>query len=138
MSDMNDFNQGVIAEFRANDGVVGGPFEGLPMMLLTNTGAKSGLERINPLCCTVDDGDVVIIASKGGAPSHPDWYRNIVANPSVTVEFGTEKYAATAQVVADEADRQRLYDAQVALMPQFGEYAKNTTRVIPVVRLVRN
>jgi deazaflavin-dependent oxidoreductase (nitroreductase family) len=138
MSDMNDFNQGVIAEFRANDGVVGGPFEGLPMMLLTNTGAKSGLERINPLCCTVDGGDVVIIASKGGAPSHPDWYRNIVANPSVTVEFGTEKYAATAQVVSDEAERQRLYDAQVALMPQFGEYAKNTTRVIPVVRLVRN
>ena len=138
MSDMNEFNKGVIAEFRANEGIVGGPFEGAPMMILTHTGAKTGAERVNPLCCTIDNGDVIIIASKGGAPSDPAWFLNLMANPSVTVEYGTDKYAATAVVVADEAERRRLYDAQVAVLPQFSDYEKNTARVIPVVRLVRN
>jgi deazaflavin-dependent oxidoreductase (nitroreductase family) len=138
MSDMNEFNKTIIAEFRANDGVVGGPFEGAPMMILTHTGAKTGLERVNPLCCTIDNGDVIIIASKGGAPTDPAWFTNIVANHNVTVEYGTDKYAATAVVVSDEAERRRLYDAQVAVLPQFAGYEQATDRVIPVVRLVRS
>lgn len=138
MSDMNEFNKAIIAEFRANEGVVGGPFTGAPMMILHHTGAKTGMQRENPLCCTVDNGDVIIIASKGGAPSHPAWFTNIVANPNVTVEYGTEKYAAKAVVVADEAERRRLFDAQAAVLPQFHDYEKATDRVIPVVRLVRS
>ncbi|MFM2076547.1 MAG: hypothetical protein RJA49_437 [Actinomycetota bacterium] len=133
---MNDFNQGVIAEFRANEGKVGGPFEGAPMVLVSHTGAKSGVVRTTPLVCTKDGDDLVIIASKGGAPDHPAWYHNMVANPAVTVETGTEQYQAMA-VEATGDERQRLFDAQAALMPGFNEYAAKTTRTIPVIRLVR-
>lgn len=135
-ADFNAFNRGVIAEFRANAGKVGGPFEGAPMVLITHTGAKSGKEYTTPLVHSLDGDDVVIIASKGGAPDDPQWFRNLVANPSVTVELGTESYAGVAHV-AEGAERDRLYAAQAALMPNFDEYAAKTTRVIPVVVIRR-
>ena len=136
MSSPNSFNVGVIAEFRANEGRVGGPFQGAQMILLTTTGAKSGQPRISPLVYTSDGDRFVIIASKGGAPTNPDWYHNIVANPEVTAEVGTEKFQARA-TVAEEPEHTRLYDAQAALMPNFAEYQQKTTRKIPVVVLER-
>ena len=138
MTDANDFNQGVIAEFRANGGVVGGNFAGLPMVLVTHTGAKSGVRRTTPLVCSRDGDDVVIIASKGGAPSHPAWYHNMVTNTAVTVEVGDDTYEATV-VQAAGAERRRLFDGQVAIMPFFADYqVKAGNRVIPVLKLVRN
>lgn len=132
------FNQQVIEEFRANDGVCGGPFEGAPMILVTMTGAKSGRELCSPLVYSMDGDDAIIIASKGGAPSHPNWYYNLAANPSCTVEIGTESYQATA-VIADSDDRKKLFDAQAAMMPQFKQYeADAAPREIPVFRLQRN
>jgi deazaflavin-dependent oxidoreductase (nitroreductase family) len=138
MTDMNDFNQAIIEEFRANDGVVGGGFAGAPIVLLTTIGAKSGLERVAPLVCLPgEDGTLNVFASKGGAPTHPDWYRNLVADPTVTVEFGTERYEATAVEVTG-AERDGLYAEQERRMPQFSEYKANTDRVIPVIALRRN
>ena len=138
--DMLEINKGVIADFRANGGKVGGQLEGLPVMLLTMTGAKSGRELCSPLVYSMDGDDMVVIASKGGAPEHPNWYHNLVANPGVTVEVGADTYEATA-VLTEGDERQRLYDQQAATQPQFLEYAANaakTGRVIPVFRLVRN
>jgi deazaflavin-dependent oxidoreductase (nitroreductase family) len=135
-SNPNDFNQQVITEFRANGGKVGGPFAGSPMLLLTTTGAKSGQSRTTPLVYTTDGDHIVIIASKAGAPTNPDWYHNLVAHPTATVEIGTEKFQARARVAEGE-ERQRLYDQQAALMPGFAEYQKKTTRQIPVVILER-
>jgi deazaflavin-dependent oxidoreductase (nitroreductase family) len=135
--DMNDFNTKIIAEFRANGGKVGPPFEGAPMVLLHTTGAKSGKERVNPLVYTTDGDNLVIIASKGGAPTNPDWYHNIKANPSVTLEVGEETFTATATVHDSGPDRDRLYEAQAALMPGFKDYEEATDRVIPVVVLER-
>lgn len=138
VTDANDFNQGVISEFRANGGKVGGHFEHMPMVLVTHTGAKSGVQRTTPLVCSHDGDDVIIIASMGGAPAHPAWYFNMVTNTTVHVEFGNESYDATV-VEAEGDERQRLYDAQVAIMPFFADYqAKAGPRVIPVLRLVRN
>jgi deazaflavin-dependent oxidoreductase (nitroreductase family) len=136
MSEFNDFNKKVIADFRANGGKVGPPFEGAPMMLLTTTGAKSGHPRTTPLVHTTDGDRLVIIASKAGAPTNPDWYHNLVKNPVVTVEVGTDKFQARAKVVASE-ERDRLYAAQAAVMPNFAEYETKTTRKIPVVVLER-
>ncbi|HSG41727.1 MAG TPA: nitroreductase family deazaflavin-dependent oxidoreductase [Anaerolineales bacterium] len=131
---MSDWNQKIIEEFRANEGKVGGHFEGKALLLLHTSGAKSGRERINPLA-TVRDGDrFVVIASKGGADTHPDWYHNIVANPQVTVEFGTDTFQADA-AVTDEPERTRLYDKMVEMMAGFDEYRKRTTRIIPVIVL---
>jgi deazaflavin-dependent oxidoreductase (nitroreductase family) len=135
-ADSNDFNTNLIAEFRANAGKVGGMFEGSPMMLLTTTGARSGQQRIAPLVYTTDNGRYVIIASKGGAPTNPDWFHNLRANPEVTVEVGDESFKARASV-PEGAERQRLFDQQAALMPGFAEYQKNTTRTLPVVVLER-
>lgn len=137
MPDFIEINKNVIAEFRANEGVCGGMFEGAPMMLLTMTGAKSGRELTSPLVYSTDGYDIVIIASMGCAPNNPQWFHNLVAHPDVTVEVGTDKYEATAvQTEGDERDR--LYTAQAEQMPQFAEYAKNAApRVIPVFRLVR-
>ncbi|MHB8646277.1 MAG: nitroreductase family deazaflavin-dependent oxidoreductase [Thermomicrobiales bacterium] len=136
MSSPNDFNQQVIAEFRANGGKVGGPFADRAMLLLTTTGAKSGQPRTSPLVYTTDGDRIVIIASKGGAPTNPDWFHNLGANPTATVEVGTERFQARATVVEGE-ERQRLYDAQAAIMPGFAEYQQKTTRQIPVVVLER-
>jgi deazaflavin-dependent oxidoreductase (nitroreductase family) len=136
MSDWNEFNNNLVAEFRANGGKVGGMFANSPLLILTTTGAKSGKQRTSPLVYTTDGDRIVIIASKGGADSHPDWYYNVNANPTVTVELGTESFQATASVVEGE-ERDRLYNAQAALMPNFAEYEKMTTRKIPVVVLER-
>lgn len=136
MNEANERNRKIVEEFRANGGKVGGHFEGKTLLLLHTRGAKSGRERINPLA-TVQDGDrMVVIASKGGAPSHPDWYYNVVANPLVTVETGTETFQARA-AVADEPERTRLYNKMVEMMPRFAEYRRNTTRQIPVIVLTR-
>lgn len=134
MPDVNDFNHNVIEEFRRTGGSVSGPFAGAPMILLTHTGAKSGKTYTNPLVYTRDGSDYVIIASMGGAPEDPQWFRNVVANPKVTLEVGSEKFTATARV-AEGQERDRLYWAQADKMPNFAEYARKTQRVIPVVVL---
>jgi deazaflavin-dependent oxidoreductase (nitroreductase family) len=137
MSEVEDFNTGIIREFRANRGVVGGPFTGAPLLLLTTTGAKSGKRRTNPLATLTEGGHLYVFASKGGAPTNPDWYHNLVAHPEVEVEYGDEKFSAVARVVTG-AERDRLFDAQVAQMPGFGDYRERTGgRVIPVVELRR-
>jgi deazaflavin-dependent oxidoreductase (nitroreductase family) len=136
VSEANDFNEKLIVEFRANGGKVGGMFSGAPMLLLTTTGARSGQQRTTPLVHTRDGDRIVVIASKGGAPTSPAWYHNLVANPTVTVELGTEKFPAKATVVTG-AERDRLFAAQAALMPNFAEYETKTTRKIPVVVLER-
>ena len=129
-----NWNSAIIKEFRENAGKVGGAFEGKTLLLLHTIGAKSGQERINPVAYIRDGDRLVIIASKGGAPSNPDWFHNLRANPAVTVEVGTEKYTARASIAA-EPERTRLYDRMVEMMPGFADYQKRTTRVIPVIVL---
>lgn len=134
--DFLEFNRRIIDEFRANGGKVGGDFEGAPMVLLTTTGAKSGRQLTSPLVYSTDGDDLVVIASKAGAPNNPAWYHNLRANPTVTVEVGDETYQATA-VVTEGDERRRLFDAQAELMPNFKEYEAATDREIPVIRLQR-
>jgi deazaflavin-dependent oxidoreductase (nitroreductase family) len=134
VSEVNERNKKIIDEFRANGGKVGGPFEGKTLLLLHTKGAKSQQERVNPAACTRDGDRLAVIASKGGAPTNPDWYYNVLANPLVTVEVGKEKFQAYASV-AEEPERTRLYDQMVAMMPGFDDYRRKTTRVIPVVVL---
>jgi deazaflavin-dependent oxidoreductase (nitroreductase family) len=136
MSDLNERNRKIIDEFRANGGKVGGNFEGKTLLLLHTLGAKSGQARINPVACIKDGARYAVIASKGGAPTHPDWYYNVVANPLVTVEVGTEKFQAHASV-AEEPERTRLYNQMVEVMPGFDDYRRKTARVIPVIVLTR-
>ncbi len=135
-TDMRSFNEQIIDEFRANGGMVGGPFEGAKMVLLTTTGAKSGQQRTLPLVYFPDGERVLIVASKGGAPTNPDWYHNLVANPEVTAEVGTEKFQARAIVVA-EPERTQLFERVATSNPGFGEYQQKTSRVIPIVALER-
>jgi deazaflavin-dependent oxidoreductase (nitroreductase family) len=136
MSNPNDWNKAIIDEFRANGGQVGGRFAGRTLLLLHTIGAKSGQERINPVAYVADGDRLVIIASKAGAPTNPDWYYNLLANPLVTVEVGTETFQVRA-VVAAEPERTRLYAKMVEMMPGFAEYQQKTTRIIPVVVLTR-
>jgi deazaflavin-dependent oxidoreductase (nitroreductase family) len=124
----------VIDEFRTNDGVVGGMFEGMSLLLLHHTGAKSGTERVNPLVYMRDGTNYVIFASKAGAPTSPDWYHNLRANPSTTIEVGVQSIPVTARV-AEGDERERLFSAQKQAAPQFAEYEAKTDRVIPVVVL---
>jgi len=131
---MPNYNEQVIEEFRANSGEVGGPFEGMPMLLLHHRGAKSGAERINPLAYLMEDGRYVVFATKGGSPQHPAWYHNLKAHPEVTIEVGTETINATASEVTGE-ERDRLYRMQAERRPAFAEYERKTDRVIPVVSL---
>ena len=129
-----DFNAQIIDEFHANQGRVSGMFEGLPLLLLHHTGAKTGKSRVNPLAYQADGGRYVIFASKAGAPTNPDWYHNLKAHPDVTVEVGTD----TIDVVASEAtgeERERLYRTQAERVPQFAEYEQKAGRVIPVMVL---
>ena len=133
----NDFNRGIIEEFRARGGTVTGVFEGAPMVLITHTGARSGERRTTPLVHTIDGNRVVIIASMGGAPTHPAWFHNIKTNPRVTVELGTEAFEADAEIYEDGPEHDRLFARQAALMPNFAEYQAKTDRVIPVVALTR-
>lgn len=137
MPEVNDFNQKIIDEFRSKAGRVGGPFEGAPMLLLHTTGARSGAERVNPMMYLDLDGRRFVFASKAGAPSNPAWYHNLVANPSVSVEVGSETYSATARPVEGD-ERDRIYSEQARRYPGFAEYQEKTDRVIPVVELVRS
>jgi deazaflavin-dependent oxidoreductase (nitroreductase family) len=131
------FNDGIIEQFRANAGqMTSGPFAGRSLLLLTTKGAKTGEARTSPLAYSRDGDRLVIIASKGGAPTHPAWYHNLRAHPEVTVELGAETFRARATVAAD-ADRRRLYDQHAARMPAFADYEKKTTRKIPVVVVER-
>jgi deazaflavin-dependent oxidoreductase (nitroreductase family) len=139
MSESIDFdamNRPVIAEFRENGGKAGGVFADKPLVLVHHTGAKSGTERIAPLVPLLDGDRIYIFASKGGADTNPDWYHNLVANPATTVEFGTDSFPVTARLLSG-AERDDVYAKQVAVEPQFGDYQRNTTRVIPVFELQR-
>jgi len=134
--DMKSFNAALIEEFRANGGKVTGRFEGRPVLLLTTTGAKSGRRITLPLVYLQDGERILIFASKAGSPRNPDWYHNLVANPTVTVEIGNETYDARAVILTGE-ERDRLYANQVEAMPTFGDYQAKTDRVIPVISLER-
>ena len=133
MPDANDWNAKIIAEFRANDGRVGGQFEGAPMILIHHRGRTSGAERVNPVVYLPVDGGYAVFASKAGATTHPDWYLNLMANPETTVEVGAD----TIPVLAREAtgdERERIWARQIAAMPGFADYeAQAAPRVIPVV-----
>jgi len=134
--DLQELNNQIIKEFRANGGNVGGQFQGAPLLLLTTKGAKSGKTRVNPLAYLNDAGRHVIIASYAGADSNPPWYHNLVANPVVEVEVGKERFKARAQVLG-EPDRTTLYQKMTQTMPVFADYAKKTTRKIPVIALTK-
>lgn len=134
--EMNDWNEQIKAEFRANAGVVGGPFEGMPLLILHTIGAKSGLERENPLVYLPDGDRMVIFASKGGAPTDPHWFLNLKANPQVTVEVGAETVTAVAEEITGD-ERDALYTRQAELAPQFAGYQEGNPRLIPVVALTR-
>jgi deazaflavin-dependent oxidoreductase (nitroreductase family) len=126
------WNAKIIEEFRANEGRVGGPFERTPLLLLHTKGAKTGEERVNPLAYMRDGDRHAVFASKGGAPTNPDWYHNLVANPEVTIEVGTESIKGRAYVATDP-ERTELWTRQVGAMPAFGEYEKKSGRTIPVI-----
>jgi deazaflavin-dependent oxidoreductase (nitroreductase family) len=129
-----DWNSKIIEEFRANDGKVGGPFEGAPLLLLHTVGAKTGQQRVNPMMYqTVPDG-YAVFASKGGAPDNPDWYRNLLAHPQVSAEIGTRTVEVKARV-AEGGEREKIWAAQKAAYPGFAEYEQKTSRQIPVVIL---
>jgi len=134
---MSDFNRAIIEEFRANAGKVGGYFAGANMLLLHTVGAKTGQPRINPMVYVADGDRLVVIASKGGADSNPDWYYNLLANPVVTVELGTEQFRARATAVTEEPERSRLYAKMVAHRPAFADYEQKTSRRIPAIVLER-
>jgi len=134
MAERDDWNRQIIEEFRANDGKVGGPFEKIPILLLHHKGAKTGKERVNPLAYRRDGGAFVVFASKGGAPTSPDWYHNLVANPRATIDVGTDSVEVKARVAAGE-ERERIWGAQKAEVPQFADYERSTPRQIPVVVL---
>jgi deazaflavin-dependent oxidoreductase (nitroreductase family) len=136
MPDAKNWNQGIIDEFRANGGKVGGQFAGAPLLLLTTTGAKSSKLRTNPTMYLTDGDRLLVFASKGGAPTSPDWYHNLVANPTATIEVGGERYDVKATMLTGD-ERDRVYARQAELYPGFAEYEKKTTRTIPVVALER-
>ena len=130
------FNETLISEFRANEGKLSGDFARAQFLLLTTTGAKSGRQRTTPLAYVPIDGRILIIASKGGAPTHPAWYLNLVAHPEVTVELGAETYRARA-IAIEGAERDRLYAEVASRVPTFADYQRRTDRVIPLVELRR-
>ncbi len=132
---MSDWNQQIIDEFRANDGKVGGMFEGAPLLLLHHKGAKTGTVRVSPLMYQEVDGGYAVFASKAGADDNPDWYHNLKANPDVSAEIGTEEVSLRARVATDD-ERERIWSRQKEEWPQFAEYEQKTARdVIPVVVL---
>jgi deazaflavin-dependent oxidoreductase (nitroreductase family) len=133
---VTDFNSAIIEEFRANGGKVGGPFEGAPVLLLTSTGARTGATRVNPVMYLDDGKRLYVFATKGGAPTNPDWYHNLVAHPRAVIEVGEERFDVTASVVTG-AERDEIYARQAAAYPGFAEYEAKTTRRIPVIALER-
>ena len=135
MPDRNEWNRKVIEEFRANGGQVGGDFAGFPLLLLHHVGAKSGAERVNPLAYQRVGDSWAVFASKGGAPTNPDWFHNLVAHPDVSIEVGTESHAVTARV-ADDEERERIWNAQKEAFPNFAQYEETAGSIkIPVVVL---
>ncbi|MFT4562827.1 MAG: deazaflavin-dependent oxidoreductase (nitroreductase family) [Gammaproteobacteria bacterium] len=134
--DFQELNKSVINEFHENGGVVGGYFADVTLLLLTTTGAKTGLTRVNPLACQTDGDRCIIIASYGGAPTNPPWYYNLLSNPEVGVELGSNQFTAKAAVL-DEPERTEFYEKMIEIKPTFAEYRSKTTRVIPVVALTR-
>ena len=133
---MAAYRDDLVEELRAHDGQVSsGPFAGKPLLILTTTGARSGETRTAPVIYTRDGKRYVVVASKGGAPTHPAWYHNLRANPIVEVEVGGERFRARAEPVTDPERRRRLYDQQVAVLPGFAEYERRTPRRIPVITL---
>jgi deazaflavin-dependent oxidoreductase (nitroreductase family) len=137
MPDVNSWNQAIIDEFRAGGGNVGGQFAGAPLLLLTTTGAKSGQPRIAPVMYLREGDDrVYVFASKAGAPTNPDWYHNLVANPTASIEIGGDRYEVKATALTG-AERDRVFAKQAELYPGFKEYEQKTTRTIPVVALDR-
>jgi deazaflavin-dependent oxidoreductase (nitroreductase family) len=135
VAEANDWNSKIIAEFRSNDGKVGGPFEGAPLLLLHTTGARTGQERVNPVMYRdLGDGSYAVFASKAGAPTNPDWFHNLVANPRVSAEIGTRTGQFTARVAEDD-ERERIWVPHKQQNPGFAEYERKTTRQIPVVIL---
>ena len=136
MPDMKQFNEGVIKDFRANGGKVGGQMENIPLLLVTMKGAKSGRTITLPLAYSKDGNRFVVIASFAGAPHNPSWYHNLVAHPDVTIELGGEKFQAKASV-AQGAERDRLFKQQADQLPIFNEYQQKTTRRIPVIVIDR-
>ncbi|MFY9783641.1 MAG: nitroreductase family deazaflavin-dependent oxidoreductase [Acidimicrobiales bacterium] len=133
----NDWNSSIIEEFRANHGVLGGNFAGAPVLLLHTKGARSGAARVNPMMYLEEDGTLYVFASKAGADSNPDWFYNLVATPSVSVEVGTETFDALATPL-DGTEHDRIYALHASRYPAFAEYQAKTSRVIPVVKLDRN
>lgn len=135
MSDVVDWNHAIIEEFRANEGRVGGPFAGAPLLLLHTIGAKSGIERVNPtMYQDLGDGRIAVFASKAGADSDPDWYRNLTANPQVTAEIGASTRTFRART-AEAGERETIWSKQKTDYPGFADYETKTTRLIPVVVL---
>ena len=131
----NNWNAGIIEEFRATGGKVGGRFENMPILLLHHRGAQSGTERVNPLAYQdLGGGPVAVFASKGGAPTNPDWYHNIQANPDVSVEIGTERLQLKARVAGGD-EREQIWEKQKQDVPGFADYEQKTERQIPVVIL---
>jgi deazaflavin-dependent oxidoreductase (nitroreductase family) len=133
---MSDWNAKIIDEFRANAGKVGGPFEGAPVLILHTRGAKTGQERVNPVVYQPVGDALAVFASKSGAPTNPDWYHNLKANPDVKVEVGTDTINARARILDDD-EREPIWEKQKQLMPGFAEYEQKTSRQIPVVLLER-
>lgn len=136
MTERTNWNQQIIEEFRANGGKVGGQFEGAPLLLLTTTGARSGRPYTTPVMYLRDGDRYMVFASKGGAPTNPDWYHNLVAHRKAKVEVGTETFDVNAEEVTGE-ERDTLYRRQAEAYPGFAEYEKATTRKIPVIALTR-
>lgn len=134
MASAEDRNKGIIEEFRDRGGKVGGPFEGAPILLLHTRGARSGRERVNPMMYQADGDNIAVFASKGGAPTHPDWYHNLLAQPRVTIEIGTETREMVARV-AEGDERERIWTKQKRDYPGFAEYERKTSRQIPVIVL---
>ncbi len=133
---VKDWNSKIIEEFRSNEGKVGGGFEGVPMLILHTKGRKSGDPRQNPLVYQQVGDDIAIFGSKGGAPTHPDWYLNVVANPDVAVEVGTERFDGRARVLTGD-EREKVWAKQKKLMSGFADYESRTTREIPVILIER-
>jgi len=134
---MKAFNNSIVDEFRANGGKVGGPFEGATLLLLTTTGAKSGQPRLAPLAYLTIDGKTIIIGSKAGADTNPDWVHNLRATPQARIEVGTDAYDVTARELPPE-ERDEMYPKVVELAPGFGDYQAKTSRVIPLFELQRS
>jgi len=136
MTIIGEWNQAIVEEFRANGGNVGGRFTDKTLLLLHTIGRNSGEERINPLAYVRDGDRFVIVSSKGGADVHPDWYYNLIANPNVTIEVGTDSFQVHAKE-AQEPERTRLYEKMVEMMSAFADYRQKTSRIIPVFILTK-